>query len=89
MLVALAESLSGGDACAALAERARAVLDGHAEVRTAAAVASDAGHGPELDAALEAHAARIATAAATMQPNLDRCASDAGFAAALTAFELR
>jgi hypothetical protein len=88
LLVALAEALAGDGTCADLADRGRAVLDGGTEVRAATSTAIDAGHGPELDAALEAHAARIATAAATMQPNLDRCASDPAFASALTAFEV-
>jgi hypothetical protein len=87
LLVALAEALSGDGKCAELADRGRAVLDGGAEVRAATSAAVDAGHGAELDAALEAHAARIATAAATMQPNLERCAGDPSFASALTAFE--
>jgi hypothetical protein len=87
LLVALAEALAGKGTCAELADRGRAVIDGGAEVRAASSAAIDAGHGPELDAALEAHAARIATAAATMQPNLDRCASDPAFAATLAAFQ--
>jgi len=87
MLVALAEALAGSDSCAVLAEHARAVLDAHAEVRTASAQVADQGHGAQLDTALEPHAARIAAATARATPNLQRCAADPAFAAALTAFE--
>lgn len=84
LLVALAEAIVAGGECPAVAARARAVLEAHAEVRAAAAAADAAGRGPAVDAALEAHAARIATASAGMPAVLERCAGDPALAEALT-----
>ena len=88
LLVALGDALAGDGDCAALAAAATAVFTAHREVRVAAALAAQRGRGPDLDAALEAHATRIAEAAARMQPALTRCAGDAGFVAALTPFDV-
>lgn len=88
MIDALAAALEGDRDCAALAGRARAVLDEHRAVRDAAAEAARRGRDRDLDAALETHAARIAAAVTTMRPALTACGADAAFAEAITPFDL-
>jgi hypothetical protein len=84
---ALADATAGAD-CAALADRVRAVLDEHRQVRAAAAEAARRGRARELDAALEAHAERIAAAVARMRPAIAACGADPAFAEALSPFDL-
>lgn len=88
MIDALATALEGGTDCPALADRARAVLDEHREVRAAAAEAARRGRERDLDAALEAHAPRVAGAVTRMRPAIAACASDTAFAEAITPFDL-
>jgi hypothetical protein len=88
MIDALAAALEGEPDCAAMAGRARAVLDEHRGVRDASAEASRRGRERDLDAALETHAARIAAAVSKMRPALTACGADAAFAEAITPFDL-
>jgi hypothetical protein len=88
MIDALAAALEGDRDCAAMAGSARTVLDEHRAVRDAAAEAARRGRERDLDAALEAHAARIAAAVTKMRPALAACGSDAAFAEAITPFDL-
>jgi hypothetical protein len=88
MIDALATALDEPTSCAALATRARDVLDEHRAVRDAATEAARRGREREVDAALEAHAERIAGAVAKMRPALTACGGDATFAEAITPFDL-
>jgi hypothetical protein len=87
-LAAALESDAAARDCAALAGSARAVLDEHRVVRDAAAEAARRGRERDLDAALEAHASRIAAAVTKMRPALAACGADATFAEAITPFDL-
>lgn len=88
MLVALGDALASDADCEALADAASAVFTEYREVRVAAALAEDQGRGAALDAALDAHADRIAAAATRMQPTLTRCSHDAEFVDAMTPFDV-
>jgi hypothetical protein len=90
MIDALAAALEadGNRDCAALAGRARGVLDEHRAVRDAAAETARRGRERDLDAALEAHATRISGAVTRMRPALTACGADAAFAEAITPFDL-